>query len=104
MARGKLLRVVLPFDENTSSNDQAMAAVGGNPPLTDNGLGSPRVLSQLREQATALRKTVRVKMADEADLRQALSAAKQLQCFCQDIELFARETGMTPAKIVAALD
>ena len=102
MVRGKLLRVVLPFDENTSSNDQAMAGMSED--MANNGIGSPRVLSQLREQATGLRKTIRVKMADEADLRQALMATNLLQTFLKDVEVYAKETGKSPANIIGTLE
>lgn len=83
---GAVLRAVLPFDEETSSNDQSA--------ITDSNSTSPSKLllmqssqrrgdispqslakveaelTRLRAQAVDIRRTVRVKMADEADLKQ----------------------------------
>lgn len=86
---GAVLRSVLPFDENTSSNDQSAISAGdsdGSPSTLllqsvgpVGGALSPRAtaemdaeLRRLRLQAVDIRRTVRVKMADEADMKQVL--------------------------------
>jgi len=102
MPRGKLLRIILPFDENTSSNDQSLATSQGA--AAQELAVSPRVLDRLRDQAINIRKTIRVKMADEADLRQALAATKQLQSFCIDVEVYSKETGKAPINIIMGLE
>ena len=109
--RGKLLRVILPFDENTSSNDQAAAqknarsaAVAGLEKAMGASPATSHVLDTLQSQATDLRKTIRVKMADEADLQQAMQATKQLQKFCSDVESYSKEIGKSPLSIVQSID
>ena len=110
MPRGALLRVILPFDENTSSNDQSAQRAHTADSATllttlrEQSNYSPRVIDQLREQAINLRRTIRVKMADEADLRQALAATKQLQSFCKDVEIYAKEMGKIAINVIADLE
>ena len=111
MPRGKLLRIILPFDENTSSHDQSQAGSSSHSAAAQELAAqlkkrgdSPRVLDRLRDQAVSIRKTIRVKMADEADLRQALLASQQLQTFCNDVEVYSRETGKTPVNIIGGLE
>merc|ERR1711871_35990 len=74
--RGSLLQIVLPFDNVTSLSDQAdtshMTPLKSVPGIPDN------TLVTLREQAVTLRKLIRVKMADEADLNQAQMAVTTL--------------------------
>jgi hypothetical protein len=72
--KGAILRHVLPFDENTSSNDQAKGRVAstqagdlGTPAAL---LGHEAALQGLGERAVDLRRVIRVKMADEADVNQ----------------------------------
>ncbi|CAE7539984.1 unnamed protein product, partial [Symbiodinium microadriaticum] len=76
MAPGLLLRRVLPFDEDTSSNDQSavnstLSALSAD--MRDNcraaGIND-EVIVALRSTAMEVRRTIRVKMADEADLKQ----------------------------------
>jgi hypothetical protein len=78
---GLVLRSVLPFDEDTSSADQAAGGSSSgidsvNKLLTGGGVVSvsrpemENTLFALRSQATDIRRTIRVKMADEADLKQ----------------------------------
>lgn len=75
--RGTLLQIVLPFDNVTSLSDQAdtahMTPLKSIPGIPDD------TLVTLREQAVTLRKLIRVKMADEADLNQAQMAVKTLE-------------------------
>ena len=74
--RGSLLQNVLPFDNVTSLSDQAdtshMTPLKSVPGISD------ETLVTLREQAVTLRKLIRVKMADEADLNQAQMAITTL--------------------------
>ncbi len=82
---GQVLRSVLPFDEETSSADQAAGgstsgidavnklltgstSSGRNSPVNRSQMES--TLNVLRTQATEIRSIIRVKMADEADLKQ----------------------------------
>jgi hypothetical protein len=59
---------VLPYDNATSLSDQAATAHAAPLP---NLPGVPRqTLMSLRDQAVAIRRLIRVKMADEADLQQ----------------------------------
>jgi hypothetical protein len=106
MARAKVLRIILPFDENTSSNDQAAAVNAQNAALSDlaSKCGSSSILETLQVQAVNFRKTIRVKMADEADLQQAMQASKQLASFCTDVEIYSKEIGKTPISIVSMLE
>ena len=70
--KGAILRYVLPFDEDTSSSDQASgriegAAVAGTPAAL---VGHAEALGSLARRAVELRRIIRVKMADEADVSQ----------------------------------
>ena len=76
IAPGLLLRKVLPFDEDTSSNDQS-AVSSTSAPLSAEMLANCEhsgihedVIHNLRASAMRVRRTIRVKMADEADLKQ----------------------------------
>ena len=65
------MRIVLPFNEETSSGDQADIDLRKSLPSEAVGLPiSPLQFYQLRSSAVLIRKTVRAKMADEADLKQ----------------------------------
>jgi hypothetical protein len=90
--KGAILRHVLPFDEDTSSSDQARgritAGTGTGTGTTTHGSssssssrrgngtvpaalqGHEAELEEMAEQAIALRRLIRVKMADEADFNQ----------------------------------
>jgi len=101
--RAKLLRCLLPFDENTSSGDQAATASG------QQKLDLPTACNEVKakmlaEQAVGLRKLVRVKMADEADLQQAMSAVKMLDGFCNDVQTLASYKQSTPLAIIQGLE
>lgn len=63
---GAQIRILLPFNENTSSNDQSdvMAEHFSDKSVFTNDLFA------LHLEAIALRKLIRVKMADEADVLQ----------------------------------
>jgi hypothetical protein len=113
VSRGLLLRAVLPFNEETSSNDQSKITS----PIKQNG-SSPAsnklqslinqmdssVVEQLRTSAVALRKLIRVKMSDEADLQQARTAAHMLSSFCKDVEKVSQLSGQTPIQVICSLE
>lgn len=67
MAVGTLLGKVLPFTEETSSNDQSK--VNREVALADAMLNIPEMLA-LRASAVDIRSMIRVKMADENDFKQ----------------------------------
>lgn len=79
MPRAALLREILPFDENTSSNDQSVVSQDTDfNHLVETSLGDRSKERQekigylivLQRQAINIRKMIRVKMADESDLKQ----------------------------------
>lgn len=73
ISQGTLIRIVLPFDEDTSSNDQSIInskSHSSNVNYTDTINESSLII--LREQAVSLRRLIRVKMADEADIQQVI--------------------------------
>ena len=104
VTRATLLRAVLPFDESTSSNDQAK--------VTSPSAKAESILSQLgtnevdslRDQAVGLRKAVRIKMADEADLQQAITAADMLRDFCGKVDKLSALTSKAPVEIIKTLE
>jgi hypothetical protein len=73
---GQLLRIVLPFDEETSSADQSRLTSRDEEVLLDAVRSLPalaphaRVLQDLRASLSAVRRLLRVKMADHADFQQ----------------------------------
>lgn len=90
---GNLLRVLLPFTEQTSTLDQTISVVGGDwkqqlqqdvqthlPHLTHL---QPQLLSH-SQTLRKLRGLVRVKIADQSDFRQARAAVHTLKDFLQD--------------------
>ena len=101
--RGALLQVVLPFDNATSLADQA--ATAKDAPLP-NLPGIPReTLINLRDQAVALRRLIRVKMADEADLQQAIGTVALLNKLCAAVEkLTAHPINMPLSDILQTLN
>jgi hypothetical protein len=108
VAQGSLLRVVLPFDEETSSNDQAQVRSGLSPSVQKVAAGYQNIdeqtMSKLREQAIMLRKLIRVKMADEADLQQAILATRMLIKFCDDVDSISALANTKPVNIIKSLD
>ena len=108
--RGQLLRAVLPFDESTNSNDQASVVQVG----VRGGAGAPSIAvlstldtqsaNELRSRAVALRRLLRVKMADEADLLQAGAAADMLGKFVRAVESLAALRGCSPVSVVRGLE
>ena len=104
--RAVLLRQVLPFDEETSSRDQSMinrhkrdSVSGQQKAALDN-----TVLDQLNRLAVSVRGLIRVKMADESDLKQAESAIRQLNNTCQLIDAIASKYGKNISSVIEALE
>ena len=62
------------------------------------------VVEQLRQSAVALRKLIRVKMSDEADLQQARTAAHMLSSFCKDVEKVSQLSGQSPIQVIRTLE
>ena len=78
--QGALSRAVLPFDSETSTQDQAAAAGQSDDPLLDRL--TPKQLKALVTGATTMRSLVRVKVADDADLMSAREALTTVSsCF-----------------------
>lgn len=106
--KGAILRQVLPFDEHTSSNDQAKGRVG----TADSYLtalpaalqGHEAALQSLAERAAELRGVIRVKMADEADVTQAGAAVDMLGRFCGRVEVAAGVAGLAPMQLIQQLE
>lgn len=106
---GSILRAILPFDENTSSNNQA--AIGKKASesfgtLPFNLLNNSAVVSQLtqlRSLVVDFRRMIRVKIADEADMKQAMTAAQMLNKFVGDIELVAENRKLSVSEVVTLL-
>ena len=65
-----MIRVLLPFNESTSSSDQAN--VNNNKTDIDVSSIPYGVIDKYRPYAITLRSTIRVKMADAEDLKQVL--------------------------------
>ena len=76
MSVGTLLGKVLPFTEETSSNDQSKV---DREVETADMLDIPEMLA-LRESAVAIRSMIRVKMADANDFKQVIQSLL-LVCF-----------------------
>jgi hypothetical protein len=115
-SRGVLLRWVLPFDASTSVSDQSNVTVIGS--FAGAGTGSattpelaarfeaaikPEEKALLVDGALALRKLVRVKLSDEADLKQGLVAANDTQAFLKGLVAHAEEVGSSPFTVLATL-
>lgn len=108
--KGAILRHILPFDENTSSNDQAKGRVVSDNNSLDNVavpaalVGHESVLEGLAESAVRLRGVIRVKMADEADVSQASTAAAMLCKFLARVDVAVGTTGLSTMTIVDQLE
>jgi len=92
MRKGQLSRLLLPFDSNTYTGDQATTA-------SDAPLGSPELEGRLSHEerrrlvagAVMLRRFVRVKLADCADIDQALSSLGLVAQFLRYTQRTAEE-------------
>jgi hypothetical protein len=120
---GRLLRIVLPFDESTSSGDQAAISDINVYDAADTSI-PPELLSKYRPFAVSLRSLIRVKMADEADLHQvklfgwlprimiididtymnmhfqAQTVMKQLKSFCDNVRSISASSGISVVELL----
>mmetsp|Transcript_1871 Transcript_1871/g.3549 ORF Transcript_1871/g.3549 Transcript_1871/m.3549 type:complete len:1203 (-) Transcript_1871:168-3776(-) len=99
MSVGTLLGRVLPFTEETSSNDQSKVQSSGE----DSGLFDIPEMKVLRASAIAIRSMIRVKMADENDFKQAEDVMKQLVSFTAAVDLRAGATEKTSMQVLESL-
>eukprot|EP00427_Karlodinium_veneficum_P036418 CAMPEP_0169292270 /NCGR_PEP_ID=MMETSP1016-20121227/62674_1 /TAXON_ID=342587 /ORGANISM="Karlodinium micrum, Strain CCMP2283" /LENGTH=225 /DNA_ID=CAMNT_0009382897 /DNA_START=129 /DNA_END=806 /DNA_ORIENTATION=- len=105
LRKGALSRMLLPFDSETSSGDQATTA--SLAPLGSKELDG-RIPDEERldlvAQAIKLRRLVRVKVAvDCADVEQARESLRLLAGFLHGLEQKAREDGRSLASILREL-
>jgi hypothetical protein len=75
MHRGALCRLVLPFGVETDAKDQANVA---DAPIPSDCPVDGELIVTLRHEAIALRRLLRVKLADDNDLRQAADACRMI--------------------------
>mmetsp|Transcript_13342 Transcript_13342/g.31253 ORF Transcript_13342/g.31253 Transcript_13342/m.31253 type:complete len:362 (+) Transcript_13342:83-1168(+) len=102
MRKGQLSRLLLPFNSETSSGDQASTAM----PLGDDALAGKLSDSERRElvsQAVTLRKLIRVKVADCADVEQARAALTLISRFIRCLQAEAASSGCNIARALAEL-
>ena len=71
---GRVVRLLLPFDESTNSGNQADIQ-DSCADSSSSGVMPAEAIRQLRPHAVSLRSLIRVKMADEADVKQVLLLA-----------------------------
>eukprot|EP01039_Chlorochromonas_danica_P006625 gene6625-7318_t len=97
---GSLIRKVLPFDENTSSADQAASAAlhleriaQEDPPVAN-----------LAKQIAYIRGTLRVKIADEADFAQARLAIATLSKHLEQLKCASDSRSMTLHDLISSLE
>merc|ERR1712232_995779 len=83
MRKGQLSRLILPFDVETSSNDQASTA--GQVPRELAEVLPLDEAESLVASAINLRKLIRVKVADCRDVEQAREALRMLVVFLGDL-------------------
>jgi len=92
MRKGALSRMLLPFDSETDSGDQASSAALA--PLGSqqlDGLIPNEERRNLVSQAVSLRRLIRVKVADCNDIEQAREALRLAASFLQDLKQKAEE-------------
>lgn len=100
--KGMLSKWLLPFNSNTDANDQANEK---------NLLGSPELDGRLDDadrkkmvgDALALRRFIRVKIADDADLEQAKAGLLLIMSFQRNLQQVQTSTGQSPAEILKYL-
>lgn len=92
MRKGAISRMLLPFDTETDSNDQASSAAQA--PLGSkelNGLIPDEERRTMVQTAIKLRRLVRVKVADCNDMEQAKEALRLADDFLRDLKRVAEE-------------
>jgi len=104
MLRGGLSRCVLPYDENTSTLDQANVANG---PASHDDLDKMDLdagtKEKMRAGAMKLRALVRVKIADDGDLDLAMVAVGDVEKFFTGLKREAAKTGKDAFEILGGL-
>jgi hypothetical protein len=104
LRKGALSRMLLPFDSDTSSGDQASTA--SLAPLGSkelDGLIPDEERRHLVAQAIKLRRLVRVKVADCADVEQARESLRLLANFLQGLKQKATEEERSLTSILREL-
>lgn len=102
--KGALSRMLLPFDSETSSGDQASTAAMA--PLGSRELEGLIPNDERRElvaQAVGLRRLIRVKVADCADVEQARESLKLAASFLQNLKQKAEEDQHSMASVLREL-
>lgn len=102
LRKGALSRMLLPFDNETSSNDQASSATALGSQELD-GLLSNEERRELVANAVSLRKLIRVKVADCADVEQAREGLKLTVSFLQALKRVASEEQRSMASVLRDL-
>eukprot|EP00930_Biecheleria_cincta_P071791 TRINITY_DN59255_c0_g1_i1.p1 TRINITY_DN59255_c0_g1~~TRINITY_DN59255_c0_g1_i1.p1 ORF type:complete len:407 (+),score=79.94 TRINITY_DN59255_c0_g1_i1:55-1221(+) len=109
--KGVLSRHLLPFDSNTDINDQSNRrelSPRSAAAMREAGLGALTEMEggaleqRMIEQAVSLRRLVRVKLADDADVAQAEQAIGQLAAFCEGLQSLALAMGRSPHELLAS--
>lgn len=90
MRKGALSRLLLPYNSDTDSADQANSAVDA-PSRELDGLMTDRERKELVQRAVALRRLVRVKVADCADIEQARESLKLIVEFLGGLQQAAAQ-------------
>jgi hypothetical protein len=104
MRKGALSRMLLPFDSETSSGDQATTAQLA--PLGSSELDGRIPNEERRElvaQAVALRRLIRVKVADCNDVEQARQALQLTTSFLHELQRRAAEESRSMTSILREL-
>jgi len=114
--RGMLMRWILPYDASTSLSDQSNIAAAGS--FAGSGTGSAvsaedqtrfssftdaAAKQRLTDGALQLRKLVRVKLSDEADLQQATVSIKSVHEFLTGLTSKAQEDGSSSYGLLQTL-
>jgi len=102
--KGALSRMLLPFDLETNSGDQASSALEA--PLGSRelqGLISDVERKELVAQAVELRRLIRIKVADCADVEQARESLKLTSSFLTELHRRAEEENRTLTSLLREL-
>jgi hypothetical protein len=94
----------MPFGVETSAGDQSIAQKpdeAGQEIL--NQINDSTLCDSMREDLLSMRKLVRVKVADDSDLRQAFQSVTELDIFCQLLKLYSAQKQMTTFDLLQTL-
>jgi hypothetical protein len=101
MRKGQLSRLLLPYDSNTSTSDQASCSPVGSPELE--GRVSSEERRRLVAGAVTLRRFVRVKLADCADLDQARDSLLLVAKFLRTVQQTALQDNFQATALLRGL-